>query len=122
MLCQDKTLLADCQLQQTLVLVDEWHRTTTELAEEGRQLSAAIQSASTPGGSCMNASEIFDQIELLLSSTALALEADLCLIVRFRHSVLTPLQAASFIAAAWPHAPDWVAIACSLAAQSQHDR
>ena len=116
---QDCTALSGYQIRQTHRLVDVWQRNSADLIHEARQISAKLLQAKLPHRCTMTSSETFDHIELLLTATALRLETNICLVLGFKHSILTPHQAAAFMAASYPLSPNWMGIAQCIAAACQ---
>ena len=109
--------LSSLQLQQTRLLADTWQRNTDDVSANERSIIGALQGSACPGWGTLSSAELLDLTEDLLAAAALRLEIDLSLVMGFAHSVLTPFQCASFVAAAYPLRCNWLALAKQLAAQ-----
>ena len=103
--------MSNLQLEQIRMLLAAWHRSMDDIAANEQDILATLESSRLDWLRPLSTAEIFDKAEDLLTAKALRLEVNLSLTMGLIHSVFTPFQCASFLAAAYPYFCDWITLA-----------
>ena len=109
--------MSTLQLDQIHLLLDTWLRNMDDVAANEEGILVTLQGSLPDSRSPLNTAKLFDKTEDMLTADALRLAINLSLTMGLVHSVLTPFQCASFLAAAHPHFCDWISLAKQLAAK-----